>query len=961
MILEETPRLRVSRQRAGVYMITLSILERRVAAHTFTLRRSRHSGPSDPAWKDAGALNDLVFQNIGERVAAAMVAAWSAGPILLTLGPRELWPLPWEALAELWPLNATPQYLLGHRFIVRYSGYRGQLALVPLAMPLTVAMVGDTEAPSAMRDRFEKYYQTTEQTTSEGLADLLQRGQFDIVHLNMEPIRDSLGRLALGRGSRDSRSGEPVPVSQLRRGLRASSTRLLVLEGSPGSREALLEVAHSTLGRVGPSVIVTEGGGDFGAFYYDILHNPALDDLVTARLPHAALLTTRYGTTALDLERVATSIRADAESAHAAVERALDAYRSLDSPSALPPDSDRRLAAATVRLDSMRTKMFSYNKEIQGVVPMTEATEQYAQVVDEVQSVVQRLGRVVNTWFESDGEALPMRQSLEPGGGYELKINVGLPAAQSIVATPVPIDESYLASKYEEGSVPLRVIVSGRDFTVEPSEQVLRVAEPPAGSATISFLIRAPKRSGPARLRIGLYHRNNLLQSLLVTADIGTAQSAEAGHSAEIEWAMTGTLGQLDRFQPRAFNLLMNESPDGDHVFLIVGDDARRELVLEDSQLKNRIGAVRTVLQGICSTLNSEGQPDQYRFGSDNRGSERKLLDDLKELANVGYGLYAELEGNDEAWSAKLKAGIARPTAIQVAGVKSADYTFPWSAVYDHRFIKSSKNRLCPEVASALKAGLDGSALARVDCFARDCAHRDDTAVVCPSGFWGMRHVIEQPLSAGRDDGDPLAVQAEEVAFSIPAPSGHSARAAIALSENLRDWRDHGRDASAVLFNAVGTSDLDQIGTDLRSLDLQVAYFFCHGGRAAGEAWLGVGTRRQPEKIYPQNFKAWQLKWPTVRPLVFINGCKTVGLSPDDLLSFNRTLAWCRASGVIGAEITIPETLAKWFGLAFLKAFLAGREVGQIMRTLRLDLLARYNPLGLGYTPYCVANLHLEV
>ena len=64
---------------------------------------------------------------------------------------------------------------------------------------------------------------------------------------------------------------------------------------------------------------------------------------------------------------------------------------------------------------------------------------------------------------------------------------------------------------------------------------------------------------------------------------------------------------------------------------------------------------------------------------------------------------------------------------------------------------------------------------------------------------------------------------------------------------------------------------------------------------------------------------------------------------------------------VVGAEITIPETFAKWFGLEFLKAFMTGQPVGSIVRSLRMELLARYNPLGLAYTPYCVSNLHLEV
>jgi len=93
---------------------------------------------------------------------------------------------------------------------------------------------------------------------------------------------------------------------------------------------------------------------------------------------------------------------------------------------------------------------------------------------------------------------------------------------------------------------------------------------------------------------------------------------------------------------------------------------------------------------------------------------------------------------------------------------------------------------------------------------------------------------------------------------------------------------------------------------------------------------------------------------------VFINGCDTIGMSPDDLLSFNEILVWSKAAGVMGSEITIPETLGRAVGQQFLQQFVVGGTVGDVVRRLRLELLAGFNPLGLAFTPYSLAKLHIE-
>jgi hypothetical protein len=195
--------------------------------------------------------------------------------------------------------------------------------------------------------------------------------------------------------------------------------------------------------------------------------------------------------------------------------------------------------------------------------------------------------------------------------------------------------------------------------------------------------------------------------------------------------------------------------------------------------------------------------------------------------------------------------------------------------------------------------------------------------------------------------------------FEIPVQG--TLNALVGISETLDEYSAHEEELLTVPSAWVRAyRSRREIGDNLRERDLHLIYFYCHGGRARGRAWLGVGTRKRPEQIFARYLKHWKVRWVELHPLVFINGCNTVGIRPDDMLDFNRMLAWCEASGVIGTEISIPESLARHVGTRFVHAFRAGQAVGETMRRIRLELLARRNPLGLAYTPYCLAELRVR-
>lgn len=106
-----------------------------------------------------------------------------------------------------------------------------------------------------------------------------------------------------------------------------------------------------------------------------------------------------------------------------------------------------------------------------------------------------------------------------------------------------------------------------------------------------------------------------------------------------------------------------------------------------------------------------------------------------------------------------------------------------------------------------------------------------------------------------------------------------------------------------------------------------------------------LARNRYQGRLVPSDLTGLEIDWTDIHPLVFINGCHTADFSADDLLNFNQVLAYCRAAGVIGTEISVPETLARFFAKGFLGYFRGGSTVGVAMREQRLGLLKQCNLL----------------
>jgi hypothetical protein len=449
-----------------------------------------------------------------------------------------------------------------------------------------------------------------------------------------------------------------------------------------------------------------------------------------------------------------------------------------------------------------------------------------------------------------------------------------------------------------------------------------------------------------------------------------------------------------------ALNVTMNHDGAGGHRFIVKGHDGLASWIsfdpialtrLLDDARNALIGCFyqKDVKTGQPVTRSGQGVP---AFDTTNGKAREQFLWDLMILAELGdklfynaFGQAAPVDRTDGRNPAErmrdLRLALAQGEIIQIARTASTppEYVFPWALVYDLELPgPPEKYSWCDIIREWSVDGLRTKPLARSCPYA--ASHKPNK--ICPYGFWGLKHVIEQPPSvirAGDDErpGDDL-------------PSALDVRAGLDLSIGLT--RDQQLPAALIdshvgrlenlsgvrVVPAVPAIDLSTVRAMLRAP--QVVYFLCHGEHDAQRdmAFLGVGPRDNDpnHKIYVTNVQSWATTtgtdgfdlaaWKTRKPLIVINGCATANLAPGDMINFVSAFTGAGAAGVIGTEISVRLGVAAEVAELLLDRMTrppvppAGPDrlsAGEAMRQVRWDLANKGNLLGLAYTKYCLSGL----
>ena len=181
--------------------------------------------------------------------------------------------------------------------------------------------------------------------------------------------------------------------------------------------------------------------------------------------------------------------------------------------------------------------------------------------------------------------------------------------------------------------------------------------------------------------------------------------------------------------------------------------------------------------------------------------------------------------------------------------------------------------------------------------------------IICPYGFWGFKHIIEQPLSAENQ----LATSPQTV------ETGGKLVLSIGVTKDIGGRDKHLEKLKKQMPLAYLDPNKPADTRERMSLMLnspKIVYFLCHGEKENGQTYISIGEHDNQtiHKITPNTIKQWKgnainLKaWGQTHPLI-INGCGTADLRPGLAFDLVSTFANSKAGGVIGTEVSIHNTL----------------------------------------------------
>lgn len=578
--------------------------------------------------------------------------------------------------------------------------------------------------------------------------------------------------------------------------------------------------------------------------------------------------------------------------------------------------------------------------------------------------------RLVSTGFsEIDAPGLPLDSdlTLRPDHDYFFWFNIGERAPGSIETQPVPLR---LPSEAGSGT---RLVVAlfsfagellteaRRDvgwFVVGADESIIVDRQPTGatgGGTRLYFPVHTPGEPGRYRLRCNLYCKQVLLQSRLVEVDVSVLEERRQLALTSIADYLADTAldpRQLTQMPALTLSIFINNNGDGTNGLRFVGMDGhlKEDIAIGEGALQDHISRARKALSQVAWGSEDEWAGQDFRY-------DRKVPDDpsriqdLIHLASTGARLWSAITGKigRAPQLSYLRRILRRPGVIEIAGKDGPGPAIPASIIYDY-WLDSGKNlKVCAESLSAIKDDVD---LAGHRCFQGECPSYEDDTVVCPGGFWGFRHQVGLPQSRMAWHADS---ESRRTINAILTRSEEQPTVFVGINTQLDEKHPQwvytlGKPESSKLHNS-----RDEFLDSLRNpaTGPHLIYLYCHGMIDRGIPMLLVG-RPDDNGIAYEHIADGRVSWPVSHPLVFLNGCNTAVVEPRYAMSFVQGfIQIAEASGVVGTEITIYESLASRFARCLLDRFVTSNlPIASAIRLTRLELLKEGDPLGLAYVAY---------
>lgn len=529
----------------------------------------------------------------------------------------------------------------------------------------------------------------------------------------------------------------------------------------------------------------------------------------------------------------------------------------------------------------------------------------------------------------------------------------------------------------------------------------------PRFGATKELLVNVtPQQAGLKRLRTCIYYGNVMLQSLIFETEVVEMESDGVNgaddtirNTTRTDYLATTDFALLDELPQPSLNLFTNKDANGTHWIGVFssGDASAFGLkngdmaVFKESTLEKGASKVRECLAEI------QGPANYYKFsGTVPLSSQNIQLREgyLCKLADSGWSLFHSLfeavgSDNTVEMGTKFRQRPQESEIISIARCGTDGATVPWGAMYTNPLDTHNPQpkKLCEIFKQQVAANvwdttgplpvlkekkdlLDDPVACRNQpgCPLEDPQQRRLT--VCPFGFWGMVHQIEQPLqqvatTPRNEIPEALSLYHQGQTSFLTLGRLQQTRIALGLYAGIDHARQHSADIKAL--GQSSSADVESEDTRQKILKMMedgkqhVYYFYCHGQSDGNTFLLKVGAPGEfigSSDLDPQDYIN---TWSTPRPLVVMNACETVATTPDVTHGFVYTLKRMGAVGVVGTEIKVSSLLAQPVGLQLLGHLLNRMSIGEAFLELRKYFLRQLNPLVLAYSYYSPATLHLHV
>lgn len=593
--------------------------------------------------------------------------------------------------------------------------------------------------------------------------------------------------------------------------------------------------------------------------------------------------------------------------------------------------------------------------------------------------------RLVNAWLSQGpgGTGKPLSEDVALAAGSSYTLHVQVQPRQQVDRRSDVMTQEY----------PLDVVFYSLDGEFSTNENTrVTIQLPPQGASQEALFNLQPLKTGSSRVRAGVYYQNVLLQSVYLDLHVAEKSRSQSGAIQRgIDYVASSRFQELPTLGSPHLSLFTNQARDGDRwIGLFSTADGSPDWLQQGAVHKFSTSylAARAVdaRKALKVAAGERLYLMDYQLPMDADTLDRRA-DDLVALAKHGYTLFdalffSTLGSQKKDYLRGMSQLLSQPEKIiSIARIRDDGTSFPWSALYSYYLDDTQELQLCPVFRSWLQVqGEQRSPHAGENllddpqaCRARaDCPLGGDDAdrTVCPFGFWGFMHKVEQPLKLVEPvDIKTVPQELKEPTFEatsrILVEPGQRVRMDMAEYAEFDELPGHEKHlqelADPAVLDLTTSDDPQVIKKMLAEGGRHLLYFFCHGVVVGNQFKLEVGSQQRAEQISASHLNWMRIDWPDhPQTLVFLNGCESMAFTPELVHGFMGKLSNLGASGVIGVEINNWSEFAAPFAEHLLGEFIDGRMLGDAFLASRREFLRRGNPLGLVYSLHGQARLHLH-